>query len=81
MYEFDDFADVMYLAEDFIGSRCRLQELPDADVGTAETGPMLGRTYEVFYNQIGVGKLEIHGNVFYGKKEENCHRQAGIKLG
>jgi hypothetical protein len=70
-YEFDDFADVMnwYLADEFSSSHFRLQELPDTDVGTAETGPMFGRTYEVFYNQIKVGKLEIYGGVYYGKKE------------
>ena len=67
-YEFDDFADVMnwYLADDV---SWRLQELPDTDVGTAETGPMFGRTYAVFYNQIEVGKLEIHPFSYYGKED------------
>lgn len=67
-YEFDDFADVMnwYLADD---ASWRLQELPDTDVGTAETGPMFGRTYAVFYNQIEVGKLEIHPRSYYGNKD------------
>jgi hypothetical protein len=70
-YEFDDFADVMnwYLA-DINSSPWRLQDLPDTDVGTAETGPIFGRTYAVFHNQAKVGKLEIHGGVFYGKKEK-----------
>jgi len=58
-----------YLAEDFISSHWRLQELPDTDVGTAETGPMFGRTYDIFYNQARVGKIEIRGGVFFGKKE------------
>jgi hypothetical protein len=67
-YEFDDFADVMnwYLADD---ASWRLQELPDTEVGTAATGPMFGRTYAVFYNQIEVGKLEIHPFSYYGKEE------------
>src|SRR6516165_6853463 len=49
-YEFDDFADVVnwFLADHAIKSRWRLQELPDTDVGMAETGPMSGRTYAVF---------------------------------
>jgi hypothetical protein len=69
-YDFDDFADVMnwYLADDAISSHWRLHELPDTDVGTAETGPISGRTYAVFYNQIQLGTLEIHGFGFYGKK-------------
>jgi len=48
-YEFDDFADVMnrYLAEDYMTSPFRLQELPDNDVGTADTGPMSGQVYAV----------------------------------
>ena len=69
--EFDDFADVLnwYLADDTISSPWRLQELSDTDVGTAETGPISGRTYAVFYNQTQLGRLEIHGDVFYGKEE------------
>ena len=68
-YEFDDFADVMnwYLADDVINSRWRLQDLPDTDVSRAgDDGPTPGRAYAVFHNQLEVGKLEIHGGVFYG---------------
>jgi hypothetical protein len=74
-YEFDDFADVMnwYLAYDHDNSPWRLQELPDTDVGSADTGPISGRTYAVFYNQSRVGKLEIHGDVFYGKEERKIY--------
>jgi hypothetical protein len=70
-YEFDDFADVMnwYLADGIIASPFRLQELPDNDVGTAETGPMVGRVYAVFYNQIQLGRLEIHGDLTAEKRE------------
>jgi hypothetical protein len=73
--EFDDFADVMnwYLADDAITSPWRLQELPDNDVGTADTGPMVGRAYAVFYNHIKVGKLKIHGGAFYGKEEREIY--------
>jgi hypothetical protein len=45
-----------YLTDDDETSSWRLQELPDTDVGTAETGPTSGRAYEVFYNQTRVGK-------------------------
>ena len=70
-YEFEDFADVMnwYLA-DTMTTPWRLQELPDNDVGTADTGPMFGRVYAVFYNQVEMGKLEIDGGVFYGQEEK-----------
>jgi hypothetical protein len=63
--EFEDFADVVnwYLASDTITYPWRLQELPDNDVGTAQTGPMFGRVYAVFYNQAQLGKLEIHAGV------------------
>jgi hypothetical protein len=74
-YEFDDFADVMnwYLADDVSTSPWRLQELPDNDVGTADTGPIFGRVYAVFYNRIQVGRLEIHGGGYYGKKDRTIY--------
>lgn len=70
-HDFDDFADVMnwWLAVTDPGP-WRLQELSDSDVGTATTGPMFGRTYAVFYNQIEVGKLEISPNLSTAKKIE-----------
>ena len=76
-YDFDDFADVMnwYLAEEYIRSPWRLQELPDTDVGTAESGPIPGRAYAVFYNQIKLGKLEIHGRAFYGREDKTIFAQ------
>jgi len=71
-YEFDDFADVMnwYPADDpDYTSPWRLQELPYTDVSRAgDDGPTPGRAYSVFHNQMEVGKLEIHGGVFYGKE-------------
>jgi hypothetical protein len=75
-YDFADFADVMnwYLADDAISSPWRLQELPYTDVSRAgDDGPTPGRAWAVFHNQMEVGKLEIHGGVFYGKDESDIY--------
>ena len=55
--EFAEFADVMnwWFAEDYVGSHWRLQELPDSDVRlnvSFSDGPIFGRCYAVFYNQV-----------------------------
>jgi len=81
-YEFDDFADVMnwYLADDNEPTSWRLQELPYTDVGRADDGPRSGRAYDLFYNRMEVGKLEIHGNVFYGKEGKEREREIYTRL-
>jgi hypothetical protein len=75
-----------YLADDpDYTSPWRLQELPHTDVSRAgDDGPTPGRAYSVFHNQMEVGKLEIHGGVFYGKEGKERERDIhalGIKLG
>jgi hypothetical protein len=49
-----------WLAQEYVESRFRLQDLPDTDVGNAASGPIEGRVFAVYYNQVRVGKLEIH---------------------
>jgi hypothetical protein len=59
------------LAEDFIGSRWRLQELPDGDVRLNvdySHGPIYGRCYAVFHNQVELGRLEIRPGHSYDAK-------------
>ena len=56
------FAGRDWLADEHVASRWRLQELPDGDVRLNldfSGGPILGRCYDVFYNQVCVGRLEI----------------------
>jgi hypothetical protein len=63
---FNDFAEFgvvnKWLADEHVGSRWRLQELPETELtlhGVFDYGPSFGRRYEVFYNQVHVGELEI----------------------
>jgi len=62
--DFAEFADVVnwWFAEEYVGGRWRLQELPDGDVSlnvSFDHGPIYGRCYAVFYNQVKLGRLEI----------------------
>lgn len=62
--DFRDFADVVnwFLADKYVGSRFRLQELPDGNVRLNtdhDSGPVAGRCFAVYYNQTRVGRLEI----------------------
>jgi hypothetical protein len=61
----DFFADFEKFAEDVNGlfapvEPWRLQELPDSELDGVRDTPMYGRRYEIFYNQIHVGTLQIH---------------------
>ena len=54
--DFADFANVVnwWLADEHVGSRWRLQELPETELrlhGVFDYGPTFGRSYAVFYNQ------------------------------
>jgi hypothetical protein len=70
--DFAEFADVVnwWFAEEYVGSRWRLQELPDGDVSlnvSFEYGPIYGRCYAIFFNQVKLGRLEIrpsHGHSY-----------------
>src|SRR5262249_37689349 len=60
--DFNEFADVLnwWLAD--TESRWRLQELPDVERRLNvpfDAGPMPGRCYALFFNQVKSGRLEI----------------------
>jgi hypothetical protein len=62
--DFAEFADIVnwWFAEEYVGGRWRLQELPDGDVRLNidySGGPIYGRCYTVFHNQVELGRLEI----------------------
>jgi hypothetical protein len=62
--EFSEFAEVVnwWLADEHIGGPWRLQELPDGYVRLNvddSSGPILGRSYTIFHNQVPLGRLEI----------------------
>jgi hypothetical protein len=68
--DFKEFADVVnwWLADEFISSRWRLQDLPDGDVRLNvdfSDGPRLGRSFAIFHNQMRVGRLEIRPTYEY----------------
>jgi hypothetical protein len=57
-----------WFADEYVGSRFRLQDLPDSDVRlniAFDSGPVFGRCFAVYYNQTRIGRLEIHPNYKY----------------
>ena len=68
--DFEEFADVVnwWFADEYVGSRFRLQELPDGNVRLNigyDSGPVAGRCFAVYYNQTRIGRLEIHPGFKY----------------
>jgi hypothetical protein len=72
--DFADFANVVnwWLADEAVGSRWRLQELPETVLrfpmkfsGYEPQGPTFGRSYAVFYNQARLGALEVEPQFGY----------------
>ena len=68
--DFTEFADVVnwWLSHEDFGSRWRLQELPESDVRlnvSFSDGPILGRCYDIFHNQVRLGRLEIRPGYEY----------------
>jgi hypothetical protein len=62
--DFKDFADVVnwWLADEFTASRFRLEDLPAGDISLNvdySSGPTLGRSFAIYYNQTRIGGLEI----------------------
>jgi hypothetical protein len=57
--DFKGFADYLNWSLAAHESRFRLQDLPDQYIGIG--GP-LGRAFAIYYNQMRVGKIEIHSN-------------------
>jgi hypothetical protein len=68
--DFAPFADIVneWLADEYVGSHWRLQELAEGDVRLNvdfSDGPRLGRCYAVFHNQVELGRLEIRPGYKY----------------
>jgi hypothetical protein len=66
--DFKEFADVVnwWLADKYVASRFRLQDLPDADLrlNVPHDAPVLGRCFALYYNQTRLGRIEIHPKFF-----------------
>jgi hypothetical protein len=61
-----------WLAEEYVGSRWRLQELPDGHLSlTFSDMPMYGRCYAIFHNRVQLGRLEIHPYIHYSAENPN----------
>jgi hypothetical protein len=74
--DFEDFADVVnwWLADEHVGTRWRLQVLPDTDRkhGFSDM-PQFGRRYDVFHNQVNVGTLEVCPGVGYSAAKPDVY--------
>jgi hypothetical protein len=77
--DFEEFADVVnwWFADEYVGSRFRLQELPDGNVKLNigyDSGPVAGRCFAVYYNQSRIGRIELHPDAFpeYTPKPRVC---------
>jgi hypothetical protein len=71
--DFAPFADVVnwWLADEFVGSRWRIQEVAEGDVRLNvdfSDGPTLGRCYSLFHNQVEIGRLEIRPGYKYSRE-------------
>jgi len=81
--DFEDLAEVTnwWLADEFIASRFRLQDLPDADLSlnvSFSDGPVFGRAFAIYYNQLHVGRLEIRP--VYGYTIEHPKVSASVEI-
>jgi hypothetical protein len=68
--EFKEFADVVnwWLSDEFINSSFRLQDLPDDDMSlnvSYDYGPIFGRRFALYFNQMDIGRLEIYPSTGY----------------
>lgn len=66
--DFKEFADVVnwWLADKYIATRFRLQNLPDLSVSlnvSVDCGPTVGRCFAIYYNQSRIGRLEVRPSV------------------
>jgi len=82
--DFIEFADVVnwWLADEYVNSRWRLQALPDGDRSINvdfDHGPMLGRCYALFYNQVETGRLEIADATGYTSENPTLYTNIEIR--
>jgi hypothetical protein len=80
--DFAEFVDVVncWLAEKYVGSRWRLQELPTTELrlNHFSSGPEFGRRYALFHNQIKLGELEISPSISYSTETPEVHTNIEI---
>lgn len=81
--DFKEFADVVnwFLADKYVGSRFRLQDLPDGNVKLNvpyDSGPVAGRCFALYYNQTRLGRLEIHPAYKYTIETPQVHTSVQI---
>jgi hypothetical protein len=71
--DFAEFANVVnWWLRDTMETPWRLQELPDTELHLDYSDmPLFGRRYEVFYNQVKLGTLEVSPNSDYGAENPN----------
>jgi hypothetical protein len=79
--DFRDFCDVVnwWLADEYVGSRWRLQDLPDGDLRLHSDGPILGRSFALFYNQMRLGELKVHPAFEYSTEAPQVHTNIEIR--
>jgi hypothetical protein len=71
--DFVDFGAVVnwWLGDEDVGGPWRLQELPNTElsIGFSDT-PRFGRRYDIFYNQVRLGTLEIYPGSPYSAEQQ-----------
>jgi hypothetical protein len=74
--DFVDFGVVVnwWLGDEDVGSPWRLQELPNTElsIGFRDT-PSFGRRYDIFYNQVRLGTLEIYPGYPYSAEQQTVY--------
>lgn len=75
--DFKEFADVVnwWLADKYIATRFRLQNLPDLNVSlnvSTDGGPTVGRCFAIYYNQSRIGRLEVHPSILDYTTQAPC---------
>jgi hypothetical protein len=74
--DFKEFANIVnsWLGEALGGSPWRLQELPDTEKKLNYMDePTFGRRYDIFYNQVALGTLEVSPGYPYSAEEPNVY--------
>jgi hypothetical protein len=74
--DFAEFGAVVnwWLSDKHVGGAWRLQELADADLElSGGDGPSFGRSFEVFHNQVRLGRLEVRAAYGYSASEPKVY--------
>jgi hypothetical protein len=72
-----------WLADKYVASRLRLQDLPKADLSlnVPRDYPVLGRCFALYYNPTRLGTLEIHPAYKYTTETPKVHGQRADRRG